>query len=132
MSGRIHRAGQNIPLRYNCANILAQPCYIHQNYWCWRRRSTATKFTMLCLFLKTTPINYAVACGNGNKEFYRETNKSNNTFKFQITLDRHNPRLKLNLLHDPPNFSLLSTFNLCSVVHTALFFVHYYALEKQS
>ncbi len=39
----------------------------------------------------------------------------NDKFKFQITLDRHNARLKLNycLLPDPPNFSLLSTFKLC-------------------
>jgi hypothetical protein len=37
----------------------------------------------------------------------------NNTFKFKITLDRHNARLKLNycLLPDPLHFSLPSTFN---------------------
>jgi hypothetical protein len=36
----------------------------------------------------------------------------NNTFKFKVTLDRHNPRLKLIycLLPDPPRFSLPSTF----------------------
>ncbi len=36
----------------------------------------------------------------------------NNTFKFKLTLDRHNARLKLIycLLPDPPRFSLPSTF----------------------
>jgi hypothetical protein len=31
------------------------------------------KFAMLCLFVYTSPINEAVASGNGNEEFYRET-----------------------------------------------------------
>jgi hypothetical protein len=37
----------------------------------------------------------------------------NNTFKFEITLDRHNARLKLIycFLPDPLHFSLPSTFN---------------------
>jgi hypothetical protein len=61
----------------------------------------------LCLFDKTIPINLAVASGNGIKEFRGE-----DKFKFQITLDRHNARLKLSycLFPDPPNFSLLYTF----------------------
>jgi hypothetical protein len=38
----------------------------------------------------------------------------NDTFKFKLTLDRHNARLKLIycLLPDPPRFSLPSTFNV--------------------
>ncbi len=52
---------------------------------------------------QTSPINLAVASGNGNKEFYRETTSSN---RKKITLDRQSPRLKLNycLLPDPLNF----------------------------
>jgi hypothetical protein len=30
------------------------------------------KFAILCLFVKTSPINLAGMGGNGNKEFYRE------------------------------------------------------------
>jgi hypothetical protein len=101
-------------------------------YWCWRVISANTtgvvnvnilnrqsgsngklvssywpKLAMLCLFVETMPIYKAVATGNRNNEFYRDT------FKLQITLDRHNARQKLNycLLPDPPLFSLLSTFN---------------------
>jgi hypothetical protein len=35
------------------------------------------KFTALCLFVETMPIYKAIATGNGNKEFYRETARSN-------------------------------------------------------
>jgi hypothetical protein len=34
------------------------------------------KFATLCLFVKTSPINFAGMGGNGNKEFYRETTRS--------------------------------------------------------
>jgi hypothetical protein len=33
-------------------------------------------FAALCLFVKTSPINFAGMGGNGNKEFYRETTSS--------------------------------------------------------
>ncbi len=36
----------------------------------------AKKFAMLRLFVETMPINKAVATGNGNNEFYRETTRS--------------------------------------------------------
>ncbi len=39
---------------------------------------------------KTSPINLAVTSGNGNNEFFRESDM----FKLKITLDRHSPRLK--------------------------------------
>jgi hypothetical protein len=35
------------------------------------------KFAALCLFVETIPIYKAVASGNGNIEFYRETARSN-------------------------------------------------------
>jgi hypothetical protein len=35
------------------------------------------KFATLCLFIETMPIFKAVASGNGNIEFYRETTCSN-------------------------------------------------------
>jgi hypothetical protein len=43
-------------------------------------------------------------------------------FKFQINLDRHNVRLRINFcLLDPPNFSLLSTFNILDFTFENLF-----------
>ncbi len=53
------------------------------------------------------PIYKAVATGNGNNELQR-----NNTFKFKITLDRHNAIQNLNYydLPDPRHFLLPSTF----------------------
>jgi hypothetical protein len=35
------------------------------------------KFATLCLFVKTSLINYAVATGNGNNEVYKETTSLN-------------------------------------------------------
>jgi hypothetical protein len=35
------------------------------------------KLAALCLFVMTMPIQKAVASGNGNIEFYRETTRSN-------------------------------------------------------
>jgi hypothetical protein len=35
------------------------------------------KFAALCLFVKTSPINFAEMSGNGNKEFYMEITRSN-------------------------------------------------------
>jgi hypothetical protein len=35
------------------------------------------KFAALCLFAMTMPIQKAVASGNGNIEFYRESTRSN-------------------------------------------------------
>ncbi len=56
-------------------------------YWRWHVISANTiglgeeevlsKFAMLCLFVKTSPINFAGMGGNGNKEIYRETTRSN-------------------------------------------------------
>ncbi len=55
---------------------------------------------------KTSPINLAVTSGNGNVEFYNYMESTCSLFKLEITLDRHNARLKLNywLLSDPPHF----------------------------
>ncbi len=64
------------------------------------------KFPALRLFVETMPISIynAVANGNRNIEFYRETARSN----------CHNARQNLNycVLPHPPNFSLPSTFYL--------------------
>jgi hypothetical protein len=35
------------------------------------------KLAMLCLFVETMPISKAIATGNGNNEFYKETTRSN-------------------------------------------------------
>jgi hypothetical protein len=50
-----------------CANILALT-YPFRHY---------KKFATLRLFVETMPIYKAVASGNGNIEFYRETTRSN-------------------------------------------------------
>ena len=65
------------------------------------------KFATLRLFVMTMPIQKAVATGNGNIEFNRETARS-----IKITLDRHNAIQNLNYydLPDPRHFLLPSTF----------------------
>jgi hypothetical protein len=52
---------------YICANIWALT-YPFRHY---------KKFATLRLFIETMPIYKAVASGNGNIEFYRETTRSN-------------------------------------------------------
>jgi hypothetical protein len=56
----------------------------------------------LCLFVKTSHINFAVACRN-RKRFFRFLTQ-HNAFKLHITVNRQNVRLKLKyyLLPDPP------------------------------
>jgi hypothetical protein len=41
-----------------------------------QKREALQKFATLRLFVETMPINKAVASGNGNIEFYRETIRS--------------------------------------------------------
>ena len=69
-----------------------------------------SKFATLRLIVETMPIYKAVTAGNGNNEFLQR----NNTFKFKITLDRHNAIQNLNyyVLPGPPLFSLPSTFKV--------------------
>jgi hypothetical protein len=64
-------------------------------------------FTLLCLFVQTSPNNLAVA-GETETDF----SLKNCTFKLQINFDRHNVGLKFSyfLRFDLPNFSLPSTF----------------------
>jgi hypothetical protein len=52
---------------YVCANVLALPDPFRH----------LKKFSTLRLFVETMPIYKAVASGNGNIEFYRETTCSN-------------------------------------------------------
>jgi hypothetical protein len=51
--------------------------------------------------------------GSGKRQI--KSLQGNGTFKFYVTLDHHNPGLKLNycLLPVPPNYSLPSTFVVC-------------------
>ncbi len=60
-----------------------------------------------CLFVKTLPVNLAVASGNGNRFCTQKLHVQR-----QIVMDYHSPRLIPNYCHlsDPPHFSLLSTF----------------------
>jgi hypothetical protein len=78
-----------------CANILAE--FIAER----------NILSPLCLLPKTSPLNLAVASGNGNRIFTQKLH-----VQIQITLNRHSPRLMPNdcLLPNPPYFSLLSTF----------------------
>ncbi len=64
--------------------------------------------TPLPLFVQTMPIQKAVTSGNGNIGVLQRKY----TFKFKITLDRHNIRHNLNhcVLPHPAHFSLPSTF----------------------
>ncbi len=48
-------------------------------------------FTPLCLFIQTSPNNFAVASGNGNIFLH-----INCTFKLQVNFDRHNAGLTFN------------------------------------
>jgi hypothetical protein len=76
--------------------------YFHIAYWRSEQKWDALKkFATLRLFVETMPIYKAVASGNGNIEFYRETTRSD-----------LNARQNLNYydLPDPPHFSLPSTF----------------------
>jgi hypothetical protein len=43
----------------------------------WEKKKSFQKFATLCLFVKTSPINFAGMCGHGNIEVYRETTRSN-------------------------------------------------------
>jgi hypothetical protein len=43
----------------------------------WLIEKFFQKFATLCLFVRTSPINFAGMGGNGNKEFYREKTRSN-------------------------------------------------------
>ncbi len=70
--------------------------------------------TPLCLFIQTSPIDFAVASGNGNRLFAGKLH-------VQITnklFDRHNARVKLHycILPDAPNLSLPSTFKVILVL----------------
>jgi hypothetical protein len=63
----------------------------------------------LCLFVKTSPFNLAVASGNGNRVF-----QGNNTFKLQITLNSHSPRPMLNYCLLPLTHFIFRLKNLTS------------------
>ncbi len=129
------KRGQNVPLRYYWTNSIgaanwlfnqAMPCKPHSHPANQIRHAYSgyeyvpanilaltypfrhyKKCATLRLIFETMPIYKAVASGNGNIEFYRETTCSN------LTLDRHDARQNLNyyILPDPPLFSLPSTFN---------------------
>jgi hypothetical protein len=59
---------------YVSANILALTYPIAERT---KKRMPCKKFATLRLFVETMPICKAVASGNGNIEFYRETTRSN-------------------------------------------------------
>jgi hypothetical protein len=54
------------PRQYIGADILFPPILLAQE-----KEKVFQKFAMLCLFFKTSPINFAGIGRNGNKEFYR-------------------------------------------------------------
>jgi hypothetical protein len=78
-----------------------------------------SKFATLRLFVETMPIYIAVGTGRGTQGVLQRKN----TFKFKITLHRHNAIQNLNyyVLPDPPHFSLPSTFKFqrCQIVENA-------------
>jgi hypothetical protein len=84
--------------------MLFPPILLHG----FRGGEALDKFSTLFLFVKTSLIDWALAGENGNKEFCRKR-------QVQVSNSPRSPQFRTKLIYcllpDPPNFSLLSTFN---------------------
>jgi hypothetical protein len=95
-------------INYGCANILAQTCAFRQYCWALLYVCIFTSWIGKAVkFVETSPINKAVASGNGNR-FLTQTRH------IQIANNPRSPKCQTEaeLLSPswPPSFSLLSTF----------------------
>ncbi len=58
--------------KFDLLCLLVPTCYFCQYYWLWRSRSPS-KYPQLFAYLSQSPIKWAVASGNENKEFYMKS-----------------------------------------------------------